>query len=176
MKQKNLPVFFSVFMLTLIPYAQSYKLFSFYWWEKMRQEREGKAQSGRKPWQRQKQARRPSRVMTLLTAPRLASLTLTIALCRIPGWGKHADYPTAEISFGHRPGWWWLEQIPRYGIWEWNQKTTVAGVWKLHLERVSYRKGLDAYFVGDERSRQSSQKEATSRAGFQAHRCRFLLH
>lgn len=49
---------------------------------------EGKAESGWTPWQRQNRARWPLLLMTLLTAPRLASLTIRIALCKIPGWGK----------------------------------------------------------------------------------------
>lgn len=62
-----------------------------------------------------------------------------------PGGGVYTDHPAAELSAGYC--WWWLlEQIPHYGICigEWNQRTAVASVWKLHLELASDRRELDA--------------------------------
>lgn len=66
----------------------------------------------------------------------------------VVGGGIDTDYPAAAISVGVQLRWWLLEQIPHYGIWEWNQRTAVTGVWKLHLELAFYRKKLDTDWLG----------------------------
>lgn len=90
--------------------------------------------------------------------------------------GIYTDYPASDISVGYWLVWWLPQQIPQDSVGEWNQRSVVAGVWKLHLELASYRKELDADLLGDEGCLWCPQKRAASLAGVQANRFRFLLH
>lgn len=82
-----------------------------------------------------------------------------VVLTATPGLRDVDRLCSSCISMGFQPRRWLLEQIPHNGIWEWNQRAAVAGVWKLNLELASYRKQLDTDFVGEERSRQAACSE-----------------
>lgn len=167
-------------MMTLIPYSQSTKSLLFYWWGNIRQERRVR---NTESVQKAMTVVETSQGPTLLTAPKLALLSLYLYDSNGTGWRNIYRLPSSWSFCGlsARMVIVWTdsplcEQIPQDGIWEWNQRTVMADVWKPRLELASDRKELDADLVGDERCPWSSQRGVASLAGFQSNRFRFLLH
>ena len=165
-------------MMTLIPYSQSIKSLPLYWRGNIRQERRVRNTESVQKAMTVVETSQGLPFTTLLTAPKLALLSITVPLWNKWHWMKECIQITQQLTFlwviGQ--GWWLCEQIPQDGIWEWNQRTVMADVWKPQLELASERKELDADLVGGKGCPWSSQRGVASLAGFHSNRFRFLLH